>query len=39
MKCALGHCGRCQYGPFLICRDGPVIDFERLSGLLTVKEL
>lgn len=39
MKCALGHCGRCQYGPFLICRDGPVIGFDRLRHLLTMKEL
>jgi NAD(P)H-flavin reductase len=39
MKCALGHCGRCQYGPFLICRDGPVIAYDRLARLLTVKEL
>lgn len=39
MKCGLGHCGRCQYGPFLLCRDGPVISFDRLRSLLTVKEL
>jgi NAD(P)H-flavin reductase len=39
MKCALGHCGRCQYGPYLICRDGPVMTYGRLRRLLTVKEL
>ncbi len=39
MKCALGHCGRCQYGPYLLCRDGPVISFDRLRRLLTIKEL
>ncbi len=39
MKCALGHCGRCQYGPYLICRDGPVMSYDRLKRLLTVKEL
>lgn len=39
MKCALGHCGRCQYGPYLICRDGPVMSFDRLRRLLTTKEL
>lgn len=39
MKCGLGHCGRCQYGPFLLCRDGPVISFDRLRHLLTQKEL
>lgn len=39
MKCGIGHCGRCQYGPFLICRDGAVFGFDRLDGLLTMKEL
>lgn len=39
MKCALGHCGRCQYGPYLICRDGAVMSFDRLRRLLTLREL
>jgi NAD(P)H-flavin reductase len=39
MKCGLGHCGRCQFGRYLICRDGPVMSFDRLKRLLTVKEL
>ncbi len=24
MKCAVGFCGHCQYGPHFICKDGPV---------------
>ncbi len=24
MKCAVGLCGHCQYGPHFICKDGPV---------------
>jgi NAD(P)H-flavin reductase len=24
MQCAIGHCGHCQLGPSLVCRDGPV---------------
>lgn len=39
MKCALGHCGRCQFGPLLVCRDGPVVSYERIGHLLAVKEL
>jgi NAD(P)H-flavin reductase len=39
MKCALGHCGRCQFGPMLVCRDGPVVSYDRIAGLLAVKEL
>jgi sulfhydrogenase subunit gamma (sulfur reductase) len=25
MKCALGWCGRCQLGPFFLCKDGPIL--------------
>ncbi|MCR4406408.1 MAG: dihydroorotate dehydrogenase electron transfer subunit [Anaerolineae bacterium] len=24
MRCGLGVCGSCHYGPWLVCRDGPV---------------
>ena len=27
MKCAVGLCGHCQFGPILICRDGPVVGY------------
>ncbi|MEZ4252399.1 MAG: 4Fe-4S dicluster domain-containing protein [Polyangiales bacterium] len=30
MKCAVGFCGRCQLGPHLICRDGPVFRRDEL---------
>jgi len=30
MKCGIGVCDACACGPFLICRDGPVIDGDRL---------
>ncbi|MFO1046931.1 MAG: FAD/NAD(P)-binding protein [Geminicoccaceae bacterium] len=39
MKCALGHCGRCQFGPTLLCRDGPVLSFDRVARLLPMKEI
>jgi NAD(P)H-flavin reductase len=39
MKCGVGLCGHCQLGPFLICRDGPVIAYDRIARLLTVREL
>lgn len=39
MKCAIGHCGHCQLGPTLICRDGPVFTYERMRPLMSVKEL
>ncbi len=39
MKCALGFCGHCQYGPSFVCRDGPVLPYRLLAPLLAVKEV
>jgi anaerobic sulfite reductase subunit B len=39
MRCGLGHCGHCQLGPTLICRDGPVYPFSEIERLLAVREL
>ena len=39
MKCAVGHCGHCQLGPTLLCRDGAVMRYDRVRSLLTVREL
>lgn len=34
MKCALGHCGRCQLGPNYVCKDGPVFPWPRVGPLM-----
>jgi anaerobic sulfite reductase subunit B len=39
MQCGLGHCGHCQLGPTLICRDGPVYRWDQVEPLLKVREL
>ena len=39
MKCAIGNCGHCQYGPFFVCKDGPVFRFDRVSKLFYVREV
>jgi NAD(P)H-flavin reductase len=39
MKCAIGQCGHCQFGPVFVCRDGPVFRFDLLRRFLAVKEL
>lgn len=39
MKCAVGLCGRCQFGPELICRDGPVFRHDRLAPFLALGEV
>ncbi|WP_240810012.1 FAD/NAD(P)-binding protein [Actinomadura sp. WMMA1423] len=39
MRCGVGWCGHCQLGPLLVCRDGPVVPYERAAPLMTVREL
>jgi NAD(P)H-flavin reductase len=39
MQCGIGHCGHCQLGPTLICRDGPVYRWSEVSPWLAVREL
>lgn len=39
MKCAVGFCGHCQYGPSFICRDGPVFRFDRIAPLFGKPEI
>lgn len=39
MRCGIGHCGHCQLGPHLLCRDGPVHRWSDVAGLLEVREL
>lgn len=36
MKCAIGFCGHCQYGPKFICKDGPVFNFSEIQNLFHV---
>ncbi len=36
MKCAVGVCGRCQYGPNFICKDGPVFNYGQIEHLFRV---
>lgn len=39
MRCGVALCGHCQLGPFLVCRDGPVVSYAEAAPLLKVKEL
>jgi NAD(P)H-flavin reductase len=39
MKCGVGLCGRCQLGPFFICKDGPVFDYARIKDAFEKREL
>ncbi len=33
MKCGIGKCGRCNIGPYYVCKDGPVFALAELEGL------
>lgn len=39
MHCGIGHCGHCQLGTCLVCRDGPVFPWWEVAHLLEVREL
>jgi anaerobic sulfite reductase subunit B len=39
MRCGLEHCGHCQLGPTLVCRDGPVYSHAVVGPWLEVREL
>ncbi|GLY75550.1 oxidoreductase [Actinoallomurus iriomotensis] len=39
MRCGIGWCGHCQLGPWLLCRDGPVVPYRDAAPLLSVREL
>lgn len=39
MKCGIGFCGHCQYGPTFVCKDGPVFAFPRIASILGKAEI
>ena len=32
MSCGIGKCGHCMLGEFLVCRDGPVLTYDKVKG-------
>lgn len=39
MKCAVTHCGRCQFGPTFACREGPVMSFAAIERFFRTREV
>jgi NAD(P)H-flavin reductase len=39
MKCALGFCGHCQYGPTFVCKDGPVFRYDHIVSIFSKGEI
>jgi NAD(P)H-flavin reductase len=31
MKCGVGFCGHCQFGPHIVCRNGPIYSYRQLE--------
>lgn len=39
MKCGIGLCGHCQFGPSFVCKDGPVMRLDAIAGILALREI
>jgi NAD(P)H-flavin reductase len=39
MKCAIGLCGHCQFGPTFVCKDGPVFRYDRIQTWFEKREI
>jgi NAD(P)H-flavin reductase len=39
MKCAVGVCGHCQFGPHFVCKDGPVFRYDRIAPFFGLREV
>jgi NAD(P)H-flavin reductase len=39
MKCGIGFCGHCQYGPSFICKDGPVYPYPAIKDWFSKREI
>jgi NAD(P)H-flavin reductase len=39
MKCAVGFCGHCQFGPTFICKNGPVYPYSQLQSWISMWEV
>jgi NAD(P)H-flavin reductase len=39
MKCAVGFCGHCQFGPTFVCKDGPVFRYDQVEAFFAKREI
>lgn len=39
MRCGVGRCGHCQYGPKFVCKDGPVFSFASIRDVFGKEEI
>jgi NAD(P)H-flavin reductase len=38
MKCGIGLCGHCQFGPTFVCREGPVFSYAAIAPFFDVQD-
>ncbi|MBU1078516.1 MAG: FAD/NAD(P)-binding protein [Spirochaetes bacterium] len=38
MSCGLGKCGHCAFGPYFVCKDGPVFQYSKVKNFPDVWE-
>ena len=39
MQCGVGFCGHCQFGPYFLCKDGPVFSYAQIKQWFPIHEL
>lgn len=39
MKCGIGLCGHCQFGPAFVCKDGPVFRYDHIKNIFGKREI
>ena len=39
MECGLGLCGHCQFGPYFVCKDGPVFRYDAVLPFFRIREV
>ena len=39
MKCAIGFCGHCQLGSMFVCKDGPVVTYDKIQPIFRIREI
>jgi sulfite reductase subunit B len=38
MSCGIGKCGHCRIGPYYVCKDGPVFQYEKIKSFPDIWE-
>ncbi|UJS17919.1 MAG: FAD/NAD(P)-binding protein [Candidatus Jettenia sp.] len=39
MRCGIGFCGHCQFGPVFVCKDGPVFNYGCIKNFFGKREI